>query len=108
MDTIDINARVAPLIRDVRIKKSVNLDEDILPFESILELVDTTQPIFRDNGIMQRITISADLRQYLNDEGSRNKSNYMIGHNNLKISDWWPKQIYVLRNGPMVQKFLAF
>ena len=32
-DTVDINATIALFKRNVRVKKAVNLDEDILPHE---------------------------------------------------------------------------
>ena len=90
-DTVDTDDTV----RDVRAKEA---DEDISPSESILA-IDTAQPIFGANGIMRGITMSADRRQYSIDEAYRKKSTYTIGHNNLKVGDWWPKQICAVRDG---------
>ena len=59
---MDINATVVPFKKDVRAKEAANLDKDILPFESILGPIDTAQPIFGANGIIQGITISVDQR----------------------------------------------
>lgn len=83
-------------------RESVNLDEEISPTESILVPVDTAQPIFGAQGIMRGIMIGADRRQYSKYSilaGYSKRNPNVIGHNNLKIGDWWPKQICALRDG---------
>lgn len=88
--------------RVVRAEEAVNLDEEISPTESILGPVDPSQPIFGAHGIMRGIMISADRRQhskYSIDAGYSKRSANVIGHNELKVGDWWPKQICALRDG---------
>ena len=59
-NTVDINAIILLFQRDTRTKEAANLDEDILPSGSILGPINTAQSIFGANGIMQKITISAN------------------------------------------------
>lgn len=98
-DTVHTQDTMAPVKRVVRAKEAVNLDEDISPSESILGPIDSAQPIFGPKGIMRGIRISADRRQYSIDESYRKKRANTIGHNNLRVGDWWPKQICALRDG---------
>lgn len=99
-DIMDTDDTVAPVKRVVMAKEAVNLDQDISPSESNLGPIDTAaQPIFGANGIMRGITISVDRRQYSIDDAYRKKSAHRIGHNDLKVGDWWPKQICALRDG---------
>lgn len=98
-DIVDPDDTMAPFKEVVRAKEAVNLDEEISPSESILGPVDTAQPIFGANGIMRGITISVDRRQYSIHEAYSKRSAHTIGHNNLKVGDWWPKQICALRDG---------
>lgn len=98
-DIMDPDDTIAPFKRAVRAKEAVHLDEEISPPESILGPVDSAQPIFGANGIMRGITISVDRRQYSIDEAYSKRSAHTIGHNKLKVGDWWPKQICALRDG---------
>ena len=98
-DIMDSDDTMAPFKGVVRAKEAGNLDEGISPSESKPGPVDTAQPIFGANGIMRGITISFDRRQYSIDETYSKRSAHTIGHNNLKVGDWWPKQICALRDG---------
>lgn len=101
-DILDADDNMSPTERVVRAKETVNLDEEISPIESILGPVDTAQPIFGARGIMRGITISADRRQYSKYSihvGYKKSNANVIGHNKLKVGDWWPKQICALRDG---------
>lgn len=101
-DIIDTDVTMSPTKRVVKAKKTLNLDEEISPTEGILGPVDTTQPIFGAHGIMRGITMSPDRRQYskysIDAEYSKRSAN-VIGHNELNVGDWWPKQICALRDG---------
>lgn len=101
-ETVNLDEEISPTERVMGAKETVNLDEEISPTESILGPIDTAQPIFGAHGIMRGITISADRRQYSKysiHAGYSKRNPNVIGHNKLKVGDWWPKQICALRDG---------